>query len=296
MVEEEVWTVGRILKWTQEYLEKSGMEAPRLDAEILLACAMKCKRIELYTHFDDVPTEEVREQFKKMLRRRAEGMPVAYLVGKKEFYSEDFLVMEGVLIPRPETEFVLVGLFDMIKTLPEGMQGEYRLCDLGTGSGVLAIIAAANLPKSRVDAVDISPEALRVAEMNVRKHESKIGDRVTLHEGDLFEPLRGKKYDFVLTNPPYVALTEIGETLEENVFRYEPKIALFGGKDGTEVIRRIFDQAEEFLKPGGLLFLELSPMIYDRVMEIVQKNEKMECVRTIYDLENRERVLVLRQK
>ena len=292
---DEIWTISRLLNWTKDYLAKSGSESPRLDAEVLLAEAVGWKRIELYTRFEDVPEESVRAKFKEMIRKRAEGVPVAYLVGKKEFFSEEFIVAEGVLIPRPETEFLLVGLFDLVKTLPAGMEGEYSLCDLGTGSGILAIIAAMNLRNSRVDAVDVSPEALRVAERNILKHEAKIADRVTLYQGDLFAPLVGKVYDFVLTNPPYVAETEIGGALAADVVKYEPRLALFGGKDGTEIISRILADAPRFLKPGGFLLMELSPMIHARVVEMVGKHPELEYVRTISDFEKRERILVVRR-
>ncbi len=294
---EEVWTIGRLLNWTKDYLAKRGVASPRLDAEVLLAEAVGCARIGLYTRFEEVPAEDVRTRFKEMLRRRAEGEPVAYLVGKKEFYSEEFEVTSAVLIPRPETEFLVVGLLDAAKTLSAGAAGAYRLCDLGTGSGILAIIAAMNLKNSTVDAVDISPEALEVAAKNVRKHEAKIGERVRLLQGDLFGPLAGNEgaYDFVLTNPPYVAETETCRELAEDVYRYEPRVALFGGREGTEIIARILEGSRTFLKPGGFLLLELSPMIHARTVEMVAQTPGLEYVRTIFDLEKRERILVARR-
>lgn len=292
---EEVWSIGRLLGWTKDYLQKHGVASPRLDAEVLLAQAVGCARIGLYTRFEEVPDEGVRARFKEMLRRRAEGVPVAYLVGKKEFYSEEFFVDENVLIPRPETEFLLVGLFDLVKALPEGLTGAYRLCDLGTGSGIIAIIAAMNLKNSTVDAVDVSPAALAVAERNVRKHEAKIGDRVRLWEGDLFAPLAGNGYDFVLTNPPYVAETETGRELAADVYRHEPHVALFAGTDGTEIIARILRDAPQFLKPDGFLLMELSPMIHARVVEMVTAADGLEYVNTICDLEKRERIVVIRK-
>src|SRR6188508_1393391 len=189
---QEPWTIGRLLTWTVEYLGKHGADNPRLDAEVLLAEARGCKRIDLYTAFAETASEETRTAFRELVRRRAAGTPVAYLVGRREFYSLDFEVNSDVLIPRPETELLVVALLDHVKKrvvrgspdpaqvstegLPSdehvpvfgdvGRSGDrpqqLEIADIGTGSGILAVCAAKYAPNSHVTAIDISPAALAV--------------------------------------------------------------------------------------------------------------------------------------
>src|SRR3981081_1373667 len=165
----EQWTIGRLLAWTTDYLKRQGAESPRLDAEILLAAVRNCQRIQLYTSFDEPADEPTRERFRELVRRRAEGTPVAYLVGHKEFYSLSFRVSPDVLIPRPETELLVVRLLDIAKSCPAAKTGPveanaapFTIADVGTGSGIIAICAAKHLPGARVTAIDISPAALAV--------------------------------------------------------------------------------------------------------------------------------------
>src|SRR3982751_4332946 len=155
---DEPWTIGRLLSWTVEYLGKHGAENPRLDAEVLLAEARGCKRIDLYTAYGEPASDEVRTAFRELVRRRAEGTPVAYLVGRREFYSLDFEVNTDVLIPRPETELLVVALLDHMKNRPAN-DSTIEIADVGTGSGILAVCAAKYVPNSRVTAIDISPAA-----------------------------------------------------------------------------------------------------------------------------------------
>ncbi|MDO4574565.1 MAG: peptide chain release factor N(5)-glutamine methyltransferase [Planctomycetia bacterium] len=295
---EERWTVLRLLTWTSDYLKKYAAPSPRLDAEVLLSHVLGCRRVDLYTRFDHEPTEAEKRTFRQAIQKRAQGMPVAYLVGKKEFYSLDFYVDQRVLIPRPETEFVLVGLFDEIKKRLEGTLGSYTLCDVGTGSGILAITAAVHLKNARVLALDVSPDALEVARKNAEFHADKVGDRITFRQSDLFSVMpqdRVVAFDFILSNPPYVGRSEIDAALEKDVYRYEPHGALFGGETGTELITRFLPEVPRYLKSGGLFFMELSPMIHDAVVEIAAGVPELEYAGTIRDLERRERVLVLKK-
>ncbi len=158
---EDAWTVGRLLTWTADYLKRRGSESPRLDAEVMLAHVLKWQRVELYTHFTDEVDEGPRGRFRDLVRRRVEGSPVAYLVGRKEFYSLPFEVSPAVLIPRPESEFVVVEFL----TLTKGMESP-RAVDVGTGSGCLAVASAFRHPGARFVAIDISEEALAVARKN----------------------------------------------------------------------------------------------------------------------------------
>src|SRR5215471_3747319 len=151
MSQSEHWTIGRLLTFTTDYLQQHGSDSPRLDAEILLATARGCKRIELYTSFDQVADDNTRAAYRELVRRRAEGMPVAYLVGKREFYSLSFRVTPDVLIPRPETELLVIRLSDLAKQM-ETPECQLQIADIGTGSGIIAISAAKQLPHANLTA------------------------------------------------------------------------------------------------------------------------------------------------
>ena len=159
----EEWTVRRILDWTTAHLKQHGSDTPRLDAEILLAHARACRRIELYTHFDEPLTDAQRAVMRDLAKRRAKSEPVAYLVGHREFFSLDFRVTPDVLIPRPDTETLVVELIDAAKPLESP-----RILDIGTGSGCIAVAAAVNLPKAQITATDLSEAALAIARENAR--------------------------------------------------------------------------------------------------------------------------------
>ena len=176
------WTVRRIIDWTTAHLKKHGSDTPRLETEILLAHARGCRRIELYTRFDEVLSEKERATMRDLVRRRAQSEPVAYLVGHREFFGLDFRVTPAVLIPRPDTETLVVELVDVAKPLAAP-----RILDIGTGSGCIAIAAAVNLPNAQITATDASEAALAVARENAANH--KVVERIQFLSGDLFGPL-----------------------------------------------------------------------------------------------------------
>jgi release factor glutamine methyltransferase len=286
------WTVGRLLQWTAEYLKSHGSESPRLDAEVLLANALGCRRIELYTAFDNEPGEEVRAAFRELVRRRAEGAPVAYLVGHREFYSLDFRVTPDVLIPRPETELLVIALLDLAKTRPVG--AKLTIADVGTGSGIIAVCAAKHLPGCVVTAVDISPAALEVAKSNAEKH--GVLGRIEFVESDLFAGVAAeKKFDFILSNPPYIAAGELN-ALAPDVKNFEPRAAILAGPRGTEVIEVLIPQSAERLQSGGYFIMEISPMIHNRVLALFSSESRFEPAITIKDLARLPRVVQARKK
>lgn len=248
---EQPWTVGRLLTWTIDFLARKGIESARLDAQVLLAHALGCKRIDLYgVRFAEEASEEDRQRFRELVRRRVEGCPVAYLVGRKEFFSLEFEVGPAVLIPRPDTEELVSECLRLAKPLVEP-----AILDLGTGSGNVPVALAKHHQTARLTTVDISPEALALARRNAEKH--GVADRMTFLQGDLFEPLPAdKRFDFVVSNPPYIPTSEISK-LEIGVRDYEPHRALDGGPDGFAVFDRIVRGAPAFLKPGGYLILEI---------------------------------------
>ncbi|MBX3438616.1 MAG: peptide chain release factor N(5)-glutamine methyltransferase, partial [Planctomycetaceae bacterium] len=215
----ESWTIRRVLDWTRGYLAKHHSTSPRLDAEILLAHACGCPRIQLYTRFDEVLSDDVRGRMRELVKRRAEHEPVAYLVGHREFFGLDFEVNRDVLIPRPETELLVLETLDAVK----GIKTPHIL-EIGTGSGCIAVAVAVNATAAIVTAVDVSRNALAVASRNVARHQ--VDDRVTLLEGDLFAPISGTTFDVIVSNPPYVATGEAA-SLPPDVAQHEPEISLY---------------------------------------------------------------------
>lgn len=286
--QEEAWTVGRLLTWTIDYLRKQGVDNPRLDAEVLLAHARGCRRIDLYATYSDLADDGTRATFRELVRRRAAGEPVAYLVGHREFYALDFEVTPDVLIPRPETELLVVALLDHVKQRRAGDEA-LRIADVGTGSGILAVCVAKYASKALVTAIDISPAALDVARRNAVRH--GVAERIQFVEGDLFSNLPGSmRFDYVVSNPPYVAAAEM-INLAPDVRDHEPKTALLAGDRGTEIIERLLNQVPSRLNPAGSLLIEVSPMIAAEVEELVRNASALLLRPTIRDLAGHPRVV-----
>jgi release factor glutamine methyltransferase len=288
MTNSEPWTIGRLLTWTTDFLRDKGADSPRLDAEVLLAHARDCQRIELYTSFEEEPAEEIRTAFRELVQRRAAGTPVAYLVGHREFFSLSFQVTPDVLIPRPETELLVVRALDLSKSLAVS-----QIADIGTGSGILAICCAKHIPESRITAIDICPNALKVAAINAEKH--SVADSIEFLQSDLLASCPAEaRFDLIVSNPPYISTAELAE-LDGDVCNHEPHLALVGGAEGTEVIERLIPQAVEQLNPGGWLLVEVSPHNAERVAGLISAAEGMTSHDTINDLANLPRVVQARR-
>ncbi len=250
----EPWTIQKLLSWVTEYFTGKGIDSPRLSAEWLLCYVLGAKRIELYTQFNKVVGQEQLSQLHELVKRAGAHEPIAYITGKKEFYSLEFEITKDCLIPRPETELLVERAIEFLRT----RNGEQFICDLCTGSGCVAIAIARNFANCRIVATDISDAALAVAEKNVAKH--GLMNRIKLLQGDLFEPviagLGPAKFDLIVSNPPYVSEPEY-EKLAPNVKDFEPKSALTAGKDGLDIIKKIIAGANQHLKPAGTLMLEI---------------------------------------
>lgn len=244
------WTVARLLAWTREHFERRGIESPRLCAEILLAHALQCERLRLFTQHDVVPSEPALARFRDHVQQAAAGRPIAYLTGTRDFFSLPFAVTPDVLIPRPETEVLVERTIDLArKSGPAGAS----ILDLGTGSGCIAIALARHLADARLFASDVSEAALSVARRNAAAH--RLAERVTFAAGDLFDAWPADaRWDIIVSNPPYVALSD--PHLAPNVRDNEPHAALYGGPDGLAVIRRIATAAPAVLNRGGAVLLE----------------------------------------
>lgn len=279
------WSVLRLLDWTTDFFKQHGNESPRLDAEVLLAESLGCKRIELYTRFDEVPPEATRSSFKALVKQRADGAPVAYLVGRREFYSLELAVESGVLIPRPETELLVVTALDLIKQ----RSGEAMIADVGTGTGAIAIAVAKHAPGAKVVAIDISPQAVELAKKNAETH--GVSDRVAPFESDLFARVKASRtFDFLLSNPPYVTTNEL-MNLDPTVRDHEPHLALDGGPEGTAVIERLLAEAPERLNACGQLVIEIGPSIAEAVASLVEAADGLRLVGTLKDLAGLPRVV-----
>ncbi|MGE0758211.1 MAG: peptide chain release factor N(5)-glutamine methyltransferase [Pirellulaceae bacterium] len=288
MSDAERWTIGRLLQWTTEYLKKSGSASPRLDAEVLLSDARGCQRIQLYTAFDEEPGEAERTRFRDLVKRRAAGEPVAYLVGRREFYSLSFRVTPDVLIPRPETEFVVLGVLDALqqRTVREEPA---RVADVGTGSGAIAISVAKHTEDARITASDISSTALALARENAAQ--LAVAPRIEFLVSDLFESYPAEqRFDVIASNPPYLGESEVAG-LSRDVRDFEPRGALVAGSEGSEVIQRLIAAAPQRLVPGGALIVEMSPMLEPKIRELFSRDAHWAQVTVSKDLAGLARVV-----
>jgi len=233
-------------------LAVAGVESSHLDAQLLMAEAAGVAREAVVTGSIEL-SPAILKKFDALIARREKREPLAYVVGHKEFYSLDFEVTPAVLIPRPETEFVVTAALECIAA-----KAEARVLDIGTGSGAIAIAIAVNAPRAQITTVDISADAIAVASRNARHH--RVEDRVTIRRGDCFHMLDGgaslQTFDVIVSNPPYLHDAEIA-SLEPEVYRFEPRTALNGGATGLDILQRITLGAREHLATNGELILEM---------------------------------------
>lgn len=249
---DRVWSVLDLLRWTTEHFASRGIETARLDAECLLAASLGVPRMRLYIDFDKPVTPEERAVFRAHVVRRAnERVPVAQLIGEKEFWSMALRVTADVLTPRPDTETLVVAALDRA---PD-REAPLRVLDVGTGSGAVALAIARERPKARLTATDVSAAALRVAAENARAH--GLADRVECLEAAGLAPLAGRRFDLLVSNPPYLAEAERGGLAPE--LAHEPDVALFAGPDGRELLRELVGGARGVLDPGGGFAVEVAP-------------------------------------
>lgn len=283
------------------YLGKHGSSSPRLDAELLLAEALGVERMELYLQFDrPVKPEEV-DRFRELCRRRAGGEPIAYIRGRREFMSVDLLVTPAVMIPRPETELLVeeaLRLAGISRAAPARAMEESRgndvpappppcrALDVGTGSGAIAVAMAVHHATCRVLATDVSAAALEVAARNVERLE--LQDRVELRRADLAEGIDGP-FDIVMANLPYIDRAWPGAVTSE-VAASEPEAALYGGRDGLELVARLLEDLPRLLAGGGAALLEVDPRNAGRALHLASG---LGQGRLIKDLAGHDRVLVV---
>lgn len=243
------WTPLKVLEWTTQRFASAGNPSARLDAQVLLAHVLKCDRVALYTGFDKPLGDDELRAYRELIKRRLAGEPTAYLIGEREFWSMRLHVDRRVLIPRPDTEL----LVEVALEHARARGGELRIADIATGSGAIALALARELPAARVVATDVSPEALEVAAHNA----SALGleDRVRFRLGDLTAALADEApFDLLVANLPYIPTADIAGLAPE--VRGEPRLALDGGADGLDLVRRLIGAAPARIVPGGLIALE----------------------------------------
>src|SRR5208283_1122746 len=297
-----------------ERLKSARVPSPRMNAELLIMFTLDCDRAYLYAHPERQLTPDETERYDEALARRATGVPAQYITGHQEFWGMDLIVSPAVLIPRPETEHVVEAVLALVNgagaeqkqdqdqrprtgvSVPHergraapataGGAPALRMVDVGTGSGAIALALAKELPSAEIHAKDISAEALEVAEANAARHE--LDSQIHFHRADLLSdlplasPASGEasvgwahgKFDFVVSNPPYVGESE-EDHVQLEVRKFEPRRAVFGGPTGLEVIERLIPQAREALRPGGWLVFEISGTIADSVRRLLADWEEV---------------------
>ncbi len=280
------WTVRDLLEWTERHFQQKGLESPKLEAQLLLAHALGCRRTELYIRWDEVVDERRRANFRDLIRRRLDGCPVHYLLGRREFFLLDLEVTPEVLIPRPETELLVTEALRLLKTLERP-----RLVDVGTGSGCIALAIAHSHATVDVMATDVCPEAIEVA----RRNAQRLGllPRIRFVVGDLLQPLVGESFDLIVSNPPYVAADE-WDLLPVSVRQFEPRRALDGGPDGYAIYNQLIPQAAAALPVGGALILEIGYRQLEGIQERLRQ-VGLHLERVIRDDQRHPRVIVGRK-
>ncbi len=285
------WTSKSFLEWSAERLAQAGIDSPRLESEILLARGLHSSREDLYRNPDRELGEAERVLSKSFVERRFLREPVAYILGRREFWGLEFQVTPDVLVPRWETE-ILVEKF-LQWTASESSPESLRILDLGTGSGNIAIAVAKELPKSRVTAVDISRSALAIAKANAWVHE--VADRVRFVEGDMFACELKTSFHAILSNPPYIEEDQ-RDSLMPDVRNYEPEQALFGGPDGLACYRQILLQASQHLEENGVLFLEIGNGQVNDVLSLIEGHGGYHAPEVTLDYMGMERVVSAQKK
>jgi release factor glutamine methyltransferase len=271
-----------------DHLGGKGVGGARLDAELLLAGVLGMSRVELYTNYDRPLAKDEVDRFRDVLRRRAMREPVAYILGRREFWSLELEVDRRVLIPRPETETLVEAALKALRALrPTGDNG-FRVLDVGTGSGAIAVALAVESPQTRVVATDVTAAALEVAPRNAARH--GVADRIEFRQGDLFDALApGEVFDLMVSNPPYCKASELRE-MDPEVREWEPTGALVSGPEGMDVTARLVARAPQFLRQDGFLLLEVGTQAA-AARDLLARNDWQE-IRLLTDLAGRSRVLV----
>lgn len=280
---------GTLIDGVRRLLE-AGIDSARLDAELLLGCALGMSREELIIAATRNLSVGESQRYDDLLRRRLDREPLAYITGQQEFWSLGFLVSRDVLVPRPETEILVECALEHLAKINK--REAPRILELGTGSGAIAVALASELPQAQIVATEIAPAALAIA----RRNASRNGVAMRFLEGDLFSALDQEledDFDLIVSNPPYIPRGEIAH-LEAEVSRWEPRAALDGGVDGLDFYRRIAEQAPGYLRPGGAVAVEIGAAIGSLVLALFRNNPAYGDSQVDQDYSGRDRVVIAR--
>jgi release factor glutamine methyltransferase len=280
-------TIAEKLIEVEEVLRAGEVAEPRRESSLLLALALKKDKSFLFAHPEYSLTESENEHVDRIADRRAAREPYQYIAGTQEFYGLDFVVTDRVLIPRPETELLVTRSIELLAG-----SSTPKFCEIGAGSGCICISILHNVPSATALGVDISADALEIARINAERN--GVTERLTLRESDLFSSFADEHFDLIVSNPPYVPLTDL-EELQPEVRDHEPHTALFGGPDGLTIIKRIVDEAPRFMRMEGHLLLEIGIEQSERVAEMFDRTIWSEPV-FLPDLQGIPRVVVARSK
>jgi len=263
-------TILHALNKSTDYLKKKGIESPRANAEILLANILNCKRLELYLMYDKPLTESELNNYREYLKRRSIFEPIQYITGSVEFYALELKVTPAVLIPRSETEILIETIIDSVKK-----EDELFILDIGSGCGNISIALAENLPCVHITGIDISKDAIMIANGNLEKYQ--LNDRVNFVNGDIMKYNANdfSNYDIIVSNPPYVSQNDY-LNVQKEIKNFEPKIAVTDLSDGYKYFGKIITLASEILKIGGKLFFEMGQGQSKKINELLIKNEYKE--------------------
>ncbi len=286
-------TLRSVLREAAETLSSNHIEQTRLESGILLAHVLGLRKEDIIIYSEQELTDPQEEKFQQLVERRCRKEPLAYIVGHREFWSLEFKVNPKVLIPRPETEGVVERLLNLAGD--ETSEKVIRMLDVGTGSGILAIVAALEFPKARITAVDNSGDALEVARENALRHQ--VAERIEFLEMDLMRDWdlpKNDLYDYILSNPPYITSRELKQLMPD-VRDYEPREALDGGPDGLACYRCIVANAFPYLKPGGHLIFEVGDDQAEPVQQSLQAHGGLDEIEIVQDLSGRDRVVSARR-
>jgi release factor glutamine methyltransferase len=266
-----------------EQLECADVGSPRLNAETLLMFVLGVNRAYLYAHPERELTSAEQATYNDVIAQRSTGMPSQYITGHQEFWGLDFVVTPAVLIPRPETEHLVETVLELA-----GGVAYPKIVDVGTGSGCIALALASELKNAEVAGVDLSTDALEIARANAVR--LQLDGRVKFLQSNVLEALAGvHDFDFVVSNPPYVGKNE-ADKVQRSVFEFEPRMAVFSGESGLDVIRPLIEQAHVALKPGGWLAMEIGYSMRDMVLELLSPT-MWDDIRVVPDLQGIPRVV-----
>ncbi|MBU0599921.1 peptide chain release factor N(5)-glutamine methyltransferase [bacterium] len=288
------WSIIEALNWTTNYFKEKGIKSSRLEAEVLLSEVLGYSRLKIYLSYDQPLSKNELASYHQLVKRRSFYEPIAYIVGRKEFYGYDFKVTPKVLIPRPETELLVERIIEKLNSLDE--KKCYQIVDIGTGSGSIAVTLAKNL-NSYIYAIDISEEILNIASENAQN--LKVKEKICFLKGNLLDPLKElnlkEEIEVIVSNPPYIPSHEINN-LSSEVKDYEPLDSLDGGKDGIDYHLFLIKESLTYLKKGGYLYLELGINQAEILKKICSQYKDWHNLKIIKDYAKIDRILEVQKR